>query len=104
MKLSPITNNALAHSPMNFDSMPLALRLYSIVSYPAYQSKRASVTGCPLVYTLFVEDYSAEERTLPSLMRLAITSSAMDLGTASYCLKIIVKVPRPCVTVRMAFE
>ena len=48
--------------------------------------------------------YSAEVRTLPSLMRLAITSSAMDFGTASYCLKIIENVPRPCVTVRMAFE
>ena len=48
--------------------------------------------------------HSADARTLPSLMRLAITSSAIDFGTASYCLKIIVNVPRPCVTVRIAFE
>ena len=70
---------------------------------------RTIAKGHPMTDALLFErhwrkDYSAEERTLPSLMRLAITSSAMDFGTASYCLKIIENVPRPCVTVRMAFE
>ena len=49
-------------------------------------------------------DQSALARTFPSLMRFSITSWAMFFGTASYCLKIIVNVPRPCVTVRIAFE
>src|SRR5574344_895969 len=43
-------------------------------------------------------------RTLPSLMRFSMTVCAMPFGTASYCLKIIVKLPRPWVTVRMALE
>ena len=37
-------------------------------------------------------------------MRFSMTSWAMFLGTASYCLKIIVNEPRPCVMVRIAFE
>ena len=49
-------------------------------------------------------DQSAIGRTLPSLIRFSTTSAAMFFGTASYCLKIIVKEPRPWVTVRIAFE
>ncbi len=48
--------------------------------------------------------YSALGRTLPSLMRFSMTVFAIEAGTGSYCLKIIVNVPRPCVTVRIAFE
>ena len=51
-----------------------------------------------------VGDQSAEGRTLPSLMRFSMTVLAMEAGTASYCLKIIVNAPRPWVTVRMALE
>ena len=47
---------------------------------------------------------SADGRTLPSLMRFSMTVCAMAFGTASYCLKIIVNEPRPCVTVRIALE
>ena len=80
--------------------------LFPSITLPCHsKKKRASDKRKPFCYmALSPNAYSAEERTLPSLMRLAITSSAMDFGTASYCLKIIEKVPRPCVTVRMAFE
>ena len=68
------------------------------------QKKGGGWKPSPFLHDACGGAYSALARTLPSLMRFSTTSFEIEAGTASYCLKIIVKVPRPCVTVRIAFE
>ncbi len=65
----------------------------------AAQRRRGAVLG------IYPGCQSSEmARTLPSFTRFSITVFAIEAGTASYCLKIIVNAPRPCVTVRIALE
>ena len=63
-----------------------------------------TVSRAALASILAKSGQSAIGRTLPSLTRFSTTVWAIAFGTASYCLKIIVNEPRPCVTVRIAFE
>ena len=66
--------------------------------------KGGGVTPAAFAPKLVKSGQSAIGRTLPSLTRFSTTVWAIAFGTASYCLKIIVNEPRPCVTVRIAFE
>ena len=79
--------------------------LYQKCGHPADRKRKGAVIMPRLsLGSVRRADQSAIGRTLPSLTRFSMTCWAMFFGTASYCLKIIVNEPRPCVTVRIAFE
>ncbi len=78
--------------------------IHALQSFAWRKRKGGTGNRAALASNLVLDGQSAIGRTLPSLMRFSMTCWAMFFGTASYCLKIIVNEPRPCVTVRIAFE